>query len=144
MNDILVQINDNLTLILTGIGIILGIVEKSKNIPFKPISCLFKNISFMCKDEEIHKKIDIMSKNMEELKIRQDEDEMDRLRYEILKFERNLRNIKNEIVSQEEIITIFDMIKKYHLLIEKYNKMNSKFEKAQEYITNKYNDMYAK
>ena len=31
------------------------------------------------------------------------------------------------------------MIKKYHCLIHKYKKLNSKFEKAQEYIEKKYN-----
>ena len=34
------------------------------------------------------------------------------------------------------------MIEKYHSLIHKYKKMNSKFEKAQEYIEKKYNIMY--
>jgi len=41
---------------------------------------------------------------------------------------------KSETISQEEFITIFDMIEKYHSLIHKYKKSNSKFEKAQEYI----------
>ena len=68
---------------------------------------------------------------------------MDRLRYEILSFERTLRNLKKtETISQEEFITIFDMIEKYHNLIKKHNKMNNKFDKAQEYITQKYDLMY--
>ena len=34
------------------------------------------------------------------------------------------------------------MIEKYHSLIHKYKKMNSKFEKAQAYTEKKYNIMY--
>lgn len=143
MNQILIQINENLALILSMIGLVLGIVEKSKKIPFKPITKVLQYISNVCKDEEMHKKMDIMSKSILNLQKRHDEDEMDRLRFEILVFERNLRNLKkSETISQEEFITIFDMIEKYHSLIHKYKKMNSKFEKAQEYIEKKYNIMY--
>lgn len=143
MNEILIQINENLALILSMIGLVLGIVEKSKKIPFKPITKALQYISNVCKDEEMHQKMDMMSKSILDLQKRHDEDEMDRLRFEILVFERNLRNLKkSETISQEEFITIFDMIEKYHCLIYKYKKLNSKFEKAQEYIEKKYNIMY--
>lgn len=143
MTKILIAINDNLTLILTGIGIIVAITEKWKKIPFKPFTRLFKYIGNLCRDEEMHQKVDNMTNNLTELQKRHDEDEMDRLRYEILGFERTLRNLKKtETVSQEEFITIFDMVEKYHILIEKHHKMNNKFEKAQEYITEKYKIMY--
>ena len=143
MSELLSAINENLGLILTGIGLIVGILEKWQKIPFKPFTRLFKYIGNLCRDEEMHRKVDNMTSNLIELQKRHDEDEMDRLRYEILGFERTLRNLKKtESVSQEEFITIFDMVEKYHILIEKHHKMNNKFEKAQEYITEKYEIMY--
>ena len=143
MSELLAAINENLGLILTGTGLVVGIIEKAKKIPFKPITKLFKYINKLTRDDEMHNKMDHISSSLIDLQVRHDEDEMDRLRYEILGFERTLRNLKKtETVSQEEFITIFDMIEKYHNLIEKHHKMNNKFEKAQEYINQKYDLMY--
>lgn len=143
MNEFLTTINEHLGLILTGVGLIVGILEKAKKIPFKPITKIFKYISKLTRDDEMHNKIDLMCSGLSDLQKRHDEDEMDRLRYEILGFERTLRNLKKtETISQEEFITIFDMIEKYHNLIKKHHKMNNKFEKAHEYINQKYNLMY--
>lgn len=150
MNNLLITLNEYLALILAGIGTIVAIVEKSKKIPFKPFTKLFKYISNACKDEELYNKVDCIvtkqeevNKKIGELQQRHDEDEADRIRYTVLEFERTLRHLKkNEMVSQEQFITIFDMIEKYHGLINKYHIINSKFEKAEIYINKKYSAMY--
>lgn len=143
MSELLAAINENLGLILTGLGLVIGILEKTKKIPFKPLTKICKCISKLTRDDEMHEKIDLMCSGLIDLQKRHDEDEMDRLKFEILGFERTLRNLKKtETVSQEEFITIFDMIEKYRYLIEKHQKMNNKFEKAQEYISQKYDLMY--
>lgn len=152
MNELIMALNDYLLLILAMLGTIVGIVEKSKKLPFKPFTKIFKSISKACKDDELYNKVDRIATRQEEfndkiceLQYRHDEDEADRLRYEILMFERTLRHLKkNETVTQEEFMTIFDMMEKYRVLIKKRNLTNNKFEKAEIYINKKYSAMHEK
>lgn len=143
LNNVLHGINDNLELISIGIVLLLGIIEKSKKLPFNPISKIFKWLRKGLRDEELYNKVDNIDKKLVELGNTNDIREMKRLRYEILEFERVLRSYKkNDIISQEQFMTIFDMITDYNKLVRMHKIHNNKFEKAKEYIDKKYNELY--
>ena len=44
-------INDYLALILAGLGLLLGIIEKSQKLPFNPVSRIFKWLKRNMRDE---------------------------------------------------------------------------------------------
>lgn len=150
INDILTKINDNLAIISVGLGILLGIIEKSQKLPFNPISRIFKWIKNNMKDEELYDKVNQIAnvQEMTNLKLaefqrNEDEKEMDRLRFEILDFARVLRNSKkSDVFTEEQFITIFDMETKYEYYVKKYRIENNKFVKAKEYIDKRYEELY--
>ena len=143
LNPILKGINDNLELISIGIVLLLGIVEKSQKLPFNPITKIFKWIKTKMRDEELYKKVDNIDKKIIDLQKSEDIREMKRLRYEILEFERILRNCKkSDVISQEQFMTIFDMMSDYEKLVRSHHIKNNKFTKAREYIDKRYNQLY--
>ena len=136
-------INDYLALILAGLGLLLGIIEKSQKLPFNPVSMIFKWLRNNMKDEELYKKVDKINKDLVELQKSKDFDVMESLRFRILDFERVLRNRKKtDIFSKEQFEAIFDMETKYEHLVEKYKIDNNKFVKAKEYIDKRYEELY--
>ena len=136
-------INDYLALILAGLGLLLGIIEKSQKLPFNPVSRIFKWLKRNMKDEELYKKVDRINHDLIELQKSKDFDVMESLRFRILDFERVLRNSKkSDTFTQEQFISIFDMETKYEHLVEKYKIDNNKFEKAKAYIDKRYNELY--
>ena len=143
LNPILKGINDNLELISIGIVLLLGIVEKSQKLPFNPISKIFKWIKTKMRDEELYKKVDCIGQKIVDLQNTYDKREMEKLRYEILEFERVLRNCKkSDVISQEQFMTIFDMMSDYEELVKLHRIKNNKFAKAREYIDKRYNQLY--
>ncbi len=143
LNNLLNTINDNLAIILTGLGLLLGIIEKSQKLPFNPVSRIFKWLRNNMKDEELYKKVDKINKDLVELQKSKDFDVMESLRFRILDFERVLRNRKKtDIFSKEQFEAIFDMETKYEHLVEKYKIDNNKFVKAKEYINKRYEELY--
>ena len=150
INNLLTTINDHLAIILTGLGLLLGIIEKSRKLPFNPVSKIFKWLRNNMKDEELYKKVDNIAKVQEktnqdllELQRSKDYDVMESLRFRILDFERVLRNRKKtDVFSKEQFDAIFDMETKYEHLVEKYKIDNNKFVKAKEYINKRYEELY--
>ncbi len=143
LNNLLNTINDHLAIILTGLGLLLGIIEKSQKLPFNPVSRIFKWLRNNMKDEELYKKVDKINKDLVELQKSKDFDVMESLRFRILDFERVLRNRKKtDIFSKEQFEAIFDMETKYEHLVEKYKIDNNKFVKAKEYINKRYEELY--
>ncbi len=143
LNNLLNTINDHLAIILTGLGLLLGIIEKSQKLPFNPVSRIFKWLRNNMKDEELYKKVDKINKDLVELQKSKDFDVMESLRFRILDFERVLRNRKKtDIFSKEQFEAIFDMETKYENLVEKYKIDNNKFVKAKEYINKRYEELY--
>lgn len=151
MQELLSTINDNLGLFFTGIGLLLGIIENIKKLPFKPITKILQWIGNHT-NTELNSKIDqvIMVQDMTSLKLSNlekanNQEVMDRIRYTIVRFESDLRNLKkSDKRSHEEFIAIFDMIDKYDMLVKKNNITNNKFEKAKDYINKVYNLWYEK
>lgn len=151
MTQVLTAINDNLALVFTGIGLLLGIIEKAQKLPFKPLTKIFKWIGNHT-NTELNSKIDqvILVQNMTSLKLSKlekanNQEVVDRIRYTVVRFESDLRNLKkSDKRSQEEFIAIFDMIDKYDMLVKKNNITNNKFEKAKDYINKVYNLWYGK
>ena len=136
-------VNDYLALILAGLGLLLGIIEKSQKLPFNPVSRIFKWLKRNMKDEELYKKVDRINHDLIELQKSKDFDVMESLRFRILDFERVLRNRKKtDIFSKEQFEAIFDMETKYEHLVEKYKIDNNKFVKAKEYINKRYEELY--
>ena len=143
LNNLLNTINDHLAIILTGLGLLLGIIEKSQKLPFNPVSRIFKWLRNNMKDEELYKKVDKINKDLVELQKSKDFDVMESLRFRILDFERVLRNRKKtDIFSKDQFEAIFDMETKYEHLVEKYKIDNNKFVKAKEYINKRYEELY--
>ena len=70
MTQVLTAINDNLALVFTGIGLLLGIIEKAQKLPFKPLTRIFKWIGNHT-NTELNSKIDqvILVQNMTSLKL---------------------------------------------------------------------------
>ena len=135
--------NDYLALILAGLGLLLGIIEKSQKLPFNPVSRIFKWLKRNMRDEELYKKVDSINRDLIELQKSKDYDVMESLRFRILDFERVLRNRKKtDIFSKEQFEAIFDMETKYEHLVEKYKIDNNKFMKAKEYINKRYEELY--
>ena len=105
LNNLLNTINDHLAIILTGLGLLLGIIEKSQKLPFNPVSRIFKWLRNNMKDEELYKKVDKINKDLVELQKSKDFDVMESLRFRILDFERVLRNRKKtDIFSKEQYL----------------------------------------
>ena len=143
LNNLLNTINDHLAIILTGLGLLLGIIEKSQKLPFNPVSRIFKWLRNNMKDEELYKKVDKINKDLVELQKSKDFDVMESLRFRILDFERVLRNRKKtDVFSKEQFEAVFDMETKYEHLVEKYKIDNNKFIKAKEYINKRYEELY--
>ena len=86
------QISNYIIIATTSIMAILGVIEKSQNIKWKPLSKLFgfnKNDEFR---EEIRKDITDIKGRIDAITDETKENELDRIRFEILSFASSLKN----------------------------------------------------
>ncbi len=81
--------------------------------------------------EEQDKKIDYLMKMV-------DENEVDRLRYEILRFSNSCRNGQKH--TEEEFDHIIEVTEKYHLIIARQNLTNGKIDLEYAYILDTYRE----
>ena len=109
MKEILLNINDYLTIILALLISILSILEKSKSISKKPLSKLIKFLN-----GNLTEKVDRITQKIEFVEKKVDENEKDRIKQEILSFSNSLR--KGEPHTREEFMHIFDIYEKYKKL----------------------------
>lgn len=142
-------IANNFGIVLTGLTVLVGIMEKSKSIAWKPITKFFKWIGKTA-NQELYNKVDDVEKqtmkiqkHMGQLEDKVDENERDRIRQEILSFANSLRDGKEH--TKDEFQHIQELYYKYHeklrgngLITEEYEYIRSIYLK----IYNRTLDMY--
>lgn len=85
---------------------------------------------------DLSKKVDKLSEELVVNSDRIDENERDRIRYEILIFANSCRN--KSLHSHEEFGHIFEIYDKYHEILERRNETNGKIDTDMEYIKKVY------
>lgn len=132
------EVAKNAALLVVGL---LSCVEFSK-IKINPLSAILSwlggriNGPLIEKIDALDKKQDEQKKSMEELRDAQDDNEIDRIRWEILEFARSCRN--KEKHSLEQFTHIIDLNQKYHRTLERRNLENGQIDLEYNYIVQIY------
>lgn len=127
------QIAGNATFIVAALSAVLEVTP----VKYNPWSDLIQwigrkmNGKLIERIEEQDKKIDYLTKIV-------DENEVDRLRYEILRFSNTLRNGQKH--TEDEFDHIIEITEKYHLIIARQNFTNGKIDLEYAYILEKYSE----
>lgn len=127
------QIAGNATFFLAALSAILEVTP----IKYNPWSDLLQwigrkmNGKLIAHIEEQDKKIDQLVKMV-------DENEVDRLRYEILRFSNSCRNGQKH--TEDEFDHIIEITEKYHLIIARQNLTNGKIDLEYAYILETYRE----
>lgn len=123
--------------IAAGLSIFIQIVP----IKIKPISLLLKWIGKEL-NKESDAKIDKLTTAVKELEENQDNNEKDRIRWEILDFANSCRN--NIRHTKDEFQHIISLNDKYKVLLKKTNDTNGVFDAEYEYIKKIYTERQEK
>lgn len=123
--------------IAAGLSIFIQIVP----VKIKPISLLLKWIGKEL-NKESDAKIDKLTTAVKELEENQDNNEKDRIRWEILDFANSCRN--NIRHTKDEFQHIISLNDKYKILLKKTNDTNGVFDAEYEYIKKIYTERQEK
>ena len=124
--------------------LLLSVFIQISPIKLNPWSTLFKWIGKIITQEsekkidELIKKTDSLEANIQTVQTNLNENEKDRIRWEILDFANSCRNGKNH--TKDEFEHIITLNKKYKGLLKLTNDENGVFEVEYEYIKNLYAD----
>lgn len=110
-------------------------VQFTPVIKFNPISCVCKWIG-QAINGEVLERIAGLETRADQQRKSIDENEMDRIRWEVLDFANECRNHVRH--TKDEFHHIISLNEKYHKLLEKYGKENGVFEVEYEYILELY------
>ena len=108
---------------------------------WNPITSFVKWFGKLITDD-LTKKVDNLNDLVEDIQEQVDENEKDRIRWEILNFANSCRNGK--LHTRDEFVHIIDLNDKYVLLLEKTKDKNGVFEAEYEYIKKLYADRLEK
>ena len=114
-----------------------AIVQFTPAIKFSPLTVICKWIGKAFNGEVIER-ISKLEASSEEQGKSIDENEMDRIRWEVLDFANACRNHRKH--TKDEFQHIIDINRKYHELLEKYKKKNGIFDAEYAYIIELYQD----
>ena len=123
--------------IAAGLSIFIQVVP----VKIKPISLLLKWIGKEL-NKESDAKIDKLTTAVKELEENQDNNEKDRIRWEILDFANSCRN--NVRHTKDEFQHIIELNDKYKKLLKKTNDVNGVFDAEYEYIKKIYTERQEK
>lgn len=87
-------------------------------------------------NKDVTEKVDKLAAEVSAQGERIDDNERDRIRYEILDFANSCRNYRKH--SQEEFNHIFELNDKYHDILSRREEANGKIDRDMEYITTLY------
>lgn len=110
-------------------------------IKWNPLTTLFKWIGKLV-TADTNKKIESMKEQLNEMRDELDENEKDRIRWEILDFANSCRN--GRLHSRDEFQHIITLNDKYRALLKKTNDQNGVFETEYEWIHHIYEDCLKK
>ena len=131
-DDILNWISSNIIQII----IILSVFIQISPIKWNPLTSLFNWIGKLI-TTDVLKKIDNISKTINELQNQVNTNEKDRIRWEVLDFARSCRN--NQSHTYDEFKHIIKLNDKYQTLLEATNDKNGVFDDEFKYITDVFN-----
>lgn len=124
------------------IGLVLTYIEFSKRIKWNPLSDMLKwfgsklTAPIYAKIEEQSKQYDCLASKIDGLRDTQDDNEIDRIRWEILNFARSCRS--GEWHATDEFEHIMDLNVKYHGLLDRRNLKNGRIDLEYNYIVRTY------
>ena len=116
---------------LWSIIVILSIFIQIAPIKVKPITALFNWISKLM-TQSIKEELDALKKTVDAQQNAIDENEKDRIRYEVLAFANSCRS--NVQHTQDEFQHIIDLNKKYNKLLAKTHDKNGVFKMEYKYV----------
>ena len=110
-------------------------VQFTPAIKLSPITAILKWIGKAI-NGEVLERIAGLEKRADEQRYSIDENEMDRIRWEVLDFANDCRNdVKH---TKDEFEHIIDLNTKYHVLLDRYEEENGVFDAEYEYILELY------
>ena len=127
---------------IVQICLVLSVFIQITPIKINPWSRLFKWIGKLINSEsdkkidEVIKKVDSLKQELNDTQKSIDENEKDRIRWEILDFATSCRNGQRH--TQDEFLHIITLNDKYRQLLAKTNETNGVFDVEYEYIKNLY------
>ena len=127
---------------IVQICLVLSVFIQITPIKINPWTRLFKWIGKLINTEsdkkidEVIKKVDNLKQELNETQKSIDENEKDRIRWEILDFATSCRNGQRH--TQDEFLHIITLNDKYRQLLAKTNETNGVFDVEYEYIKNLY------
>lgn len=127
---------------IVQICLVLSVFIQIAPIKINPWSRLFKWIGKLINSEsnkkidEVIKKVDLLKQELTEAQKSIDENEKDRIRWEILDFATSCRNGQQH--TQDEFLHIITLNDKYRQLLAKTKETNGVFDVEYEYIKNLY------
>ena len=127
---------------IVQICLVLSVFIQIAPIKINPWSHLFKWIGKLINSEsdkkidEVIKKVDLLKQELTEAQKSIDENEKDRIRWEILDFATSCRNGQQH--TQDEFLHIITLNDKYRQLLAKTKETNGVFDVEYEYIKNLY------
>ncbi len=104
-------------------------------IKVNPLKWLLKSIGKEI-NGEIHNEIKLTKQELEKLAVRVDENEIDRIRYEILDFANSCKNGRKH--TKDEFQHIIEINKKYHDILDMRKKSNGLVDIEYEYVLEVY------
>lgn len=134
----------NIVVVLVGLSALIQITP----IKINPWTTLFKWIGNKVNEDlrkevgGVNKKLDSLSKDVDDLSRQRKEDEKDRIRWEILDFANSCRNGRRH--TKDEYLHIIELNDKYKKLLKETGDKNGVFEVEYEYIKQLYKERQEK
>lgn len=132
MVNILLDNVDNLISIIAMLGVFFEITP----IKINPISSLLRYIGAKL-NEDVIAEVASMKEEIKKIDDKVDQNEIDRIRWEILDFANTCRNHRKH--TREEFLHIIDLNQKYHKIIDEKNIKNGQIDIEYAFIEKLYN-----
>ena len=126
---------DNLVSGAVSLGVILSIFIEITPIKINPISMLLKFIGRNI-NAELKAEISAVKADVQKIDNKVDNNEIDRIRWEILDFANSCRNKRRH--TREEFLHIIDLNTKYHKILDERGMTNGQINIEYEYIEGLY------
>ena len=116
----------------------LSTVFEISPIKIKPLSAVLKWLGRKL-NEDVDKRLQRLEERADDQRKSIDENEMDRIRWEVLDFANACRNHVRH--TKDEFQHIISLNAKYHKLLEKYDQQNGVFDAEYDYILEMYKEL---